>query len=657
MKDSYRNPFDGINASQLNDKAILEYWCSPFRYKLFSDLREEDIFIGQLNSIIVGGRSSGKTMLLRYASYNVQLQLALNEASEKNSVVKYFVDKGGVGIYKRIDGSALNDFNSKNIPEERKYALFTHYFEMNICYEYLSFISALDEGNHIEINSEFIRELGEVLGESKIKSIAECLVYLDNEIKRVDNYRSRLPFYEKLELDADTIFAAATLTYKVPEIISRHIHEFRNLNFVLLIDEYENFAESQQRMINTLLKFTKPNIKFRISMRPEGFNTRRTVSDKDVIEEGREFKEINFDNDTLNNTDYDKFIIDVCRKRLMDVKIFRDSDKIDISAFLGLREDLEDEALSLTRKYPGRHFRLKKYNLTKSEMDQLKCPEQPLLEMLNLLWLNKGHSVKEISKAMRDYLDNKKNSNSNSLLRKYRMDYIDKYKLSLMFLLASVYHKTKMYYSFRTFSFLSFGMIGHFLELCNEAFKYAAFEDREMLISEGRISKEAQTKAAFEVSSYQLKKTASTPEYGNEIYLFINNIGNIFRSFHLDFQIKYPETNQFSVDYLLVKNEKCREAFRHAIRWSAIRKKKAKQRTAPSKDKGDIYTINRIFSPVFGITYRTRGGFSYELSPQELEKYMTQKVEPNKEFPLRSKRKAKDELGNLPSLPGQPTLF
>lgn len=636
MKDSYRNPFDGINASQLNDRAILEYWCNSFSYNLFSDLKEDDIYTGQLNTLIVGGRSSGKTMLLRYCSFNVQYQKAISENPEEN-IINYFKEKGGLCFYKRIDGSALNDFNCKNLTEEKKNGLFTHYFEMNICYEYLEAINKLLKGNHLTVDNRFYSDLSGLFGNSDLKTLDDCLTYLDKEIQKVDDYRSKIPFYENLDFNPPKIFAATTLTYNVPEIISNSIKEFEKINFVLLIDEYENFAAPQQRMVNTLLKFTKPNIKFRISMRPEGFNTYQTVSDSDAIEDGREFKMIFLDNVVLKNKDYDKFIIDVCKKRLENVKVFRDTYKTDIVSFLGLRENLEKEAKELTKKRPGTHFNYKKYKgYEKEDLDTLKYPDNPLLEMLNLLWLSRKRiPIRDIKKAMDDYLKGVKNQNS----QKYKRDYVDKYKLSLMFLLASVYRKNKKYYSFRTFSFLSFGMVGHFLELCNEAFKYAAFEDKDLLIREGKISIESQNKAAYEVASYQLRKTSLIPYFGNFIYQFVNNIGNIFQYFHLDSKIRYPETNQFSVDYLLIKEENYKEAFRHAIRWSAIQKKKSKQRPSPSKNKADIYTINRIFSPVLGITYRTRGGYSYEMAPDEIVKFMTEKIEPNKEVTQKGKKK------------------
>jgi len=273
--------------------------------------------------------------------------------------------------------------------------------------------------------------------------------------------------------------------------------------------------------------------------------------------------------------------------------------------------------------------------------------------MLNLLWLSREVSIKEIKKAMKDHLNGIINDNS----QKYKRDYVDKYKLSLMFLLASVYRKHKLYYSFRTYSFLSFGMVGHFLELCNEAFKYAAFEDKDSLLK-GQISKGAQNKAAYEVSDYQFRKTSRIPpNHGDLIYPFISNLGKIFQFYHLDPKIKYPETNQFSVDYLLIRGEIYKEAFRHAIRWSAIQRKKSKQRPSPSKNKADMYTINRIFSPVFEITYRTRGGYSYEMSPDEVIKYMTEEIEPSKEINSKSKKSEKESADKKQSTNHQTSLF
>ena len=58
-----------------------------------------------------------------------------------------------------------------------------------------------------------------------------------------------------------------------------------------------------------------------------------------------------------------------------------------------------------------------------------------------------------------------------------------------------------------------------------------------------------------------------------------------------------------------------------ALRWSMIVKKSAPQRLSVDINKrGDIFYINRIFSPLFNISYRTRGGFNVSIEKEEFSK-------------------------------------
>ena len=109
--------------------------------------------------------------------------------------------------------------------------------------------------------------------------------------------------------------------------------------------------------------------------------------------------------------------------------------------------------------------------------------------MLNAVWLMRGRSIKDTRQGMHDYLANRKTE----LEEKYRRDYVDKYKLSLMFLLSSHERKDKLYYSFNTYCFLSSGIVGNFLELCRRAFQIAAFENREALLEGGKYRPSSRT--------------------------------------------------------------------------------------------------------------------------------------------------------------------
>jgi hypothetical protein len=224
-------------------------------------------------------------------------------------------------------------------------------------------------------------------------------------------------------------------------------------------------------------------------------------------------------------------------------------------------------------------------------------------------------------KAMKAYLTGKVSS---PLAKKYRLDYVDKYKLSLMILLASQYHKPKMYYSFNTFCFLSSGIVGTFIELCRRSFQYAYFEDPDTLTNEGIISSALQNRAARDLAHSELEMVNRIQKYGHNLYLFAKNLGNIFEEFQRDPLVRYPETNQFAVDASFGGDAELEEMFKTAIQWSIIQQKSSLQRQTPGGPKTDIYTLNRVFSPMYDLSYRTRGGYSERFDASHLKALMTQ---------------------------------
>ncbi len=641
MKDSYRNPFSGSNAATLDDQAILDYWCNPFHYRLFSPIKESDIYEDPGNIVLMGGRSTGKTMFLRYWSFPVQLKLAEKDFKSKR-LIDYFKEKKGIGFYIRIDGPILRSFNGSGIADEKWNPIFTHYFELIAGRSYIEAVKKFyDIGNlkKDEIEDKFIPEVKRIIKESQIISLDDLLNEFDSRIKEVDTFRGDIPFFKKHFKPSGGGLASQSLSFGIPKIAKTTISEFKDINFILLMDEYENYLAPQQQVINTLLKFSKNEIRFRIGMRLEGFRTFNMISEDDFIKEGREYRKVVFEEVLIKKdlkkkkpnkkNHYRDFLIEVSKKRLESIKILKENGKTDITEFLSKSEDLEKEALELVSKNPGKHFEYFKKFLKEPDIELIKCKENPLLELLNILWVLRGVPADEVKATMEDYL---KGNKKGEKVKKYHMDYVNKYKLSLMFLLCSIYRKNKNYYSFNTFSFLSSGIVGNFIELCRRSFQYAEFENKDLLIKEGKISIDQQTKAALDFSDAELQQINRIESYGGYIYRFTNNIGNIFRDFHKDTRIRYPETNQFSADIDNLTDQKLKDAFTAAIKWSVVQKKPKIQQPSPGKHLKDIYTINRIYSPRFQISYRTRGGYSVKLSASDIVKLMTQENVSSKDY-------------------------
>lgn len=635
-KDSYKNPFADYNANVMDSTQILDFWCSPFVYTKFAGISETDIYRDKGVIVFMGGRGTGKTMFLRYWSYPVQRDLALRKSkvSNDNPIISLLNDNGGIGFYVRIDGPVLKSFNGCGLTPEMWDIIFTHYFELQICKAYIEVIhdlvlrGAIDKKN---VKDNFVPEVASRLGSSRneITTTDDLLSKINNEINKVTKFRGQIPFID-LEFKPSLGYTSQSLSFEVAKIAEERLGEFNNdINFVILIDEYENFLERQQRMVNTLLKFVKPRITFRIGMRLEGFRTFATISEDDFIMEQRDYRKFVFEDFLIKHKGYQEFLINVAKKRLEGVQIFKEKGFLDIGSILGKKEDPEKEAITIVtgRKNPFKHFDLLK-NFSPKDIKLLRNEKNPLIEMLNILLVIRGSDPVNVNKQMEEYLQN---PNSKEV-KKYRMDYIDKYKLSLIFLLASIYRTNKKYYSFNTFCFLSSGIVGHFIELCRRSFQYAEFEEREKLIRDGTIAIELQDKAARYVANTQLQMITRIEEYGNYLYLFTMNLGNIFREYKKDIRIKYPETNQFSVDMATINNE-YREAFRAALKWSIIQRKPGLQQSSPGKHLKQIYTLNRIFSPTFEITYRTRGGYSEDYNSIDIIHLMTKEnVKPKMKF-------------------------
>src|SRR6266536_316663 len=623
MSDSYRNPFSGVNAVQLKEDAILDYWCSPFTYNLFSEIKEADIYKEENNIVLMGGRSTGKSMFLRYWSYPIQFKRAEKERKKPMDIINR---NKGIGFYFRIDSPILKSFFGHDLDDEHWASLFTHYFELTVGAQYLEALNVLQEDTSIKEQaeqSEFVPKVCKLLHLSPQPHLEPVIAELDRRIRVVDKFRGDVAFYKKPFEPDGPVFPSESLSFGIADLIIKCFQSFKDLNIIILLDEYENFLTYQQMMVNALLRFTRPQIKFRIGMRLEGFRTFNMMGTEDFIKEGREYRKVVFEDISNHDSQYPKFLAEIAKKRLQHVKPLREANFTDIKAFLSLREDLEGEARDLVKNDPDRVFKqfLKTLGIPRKELEKVRCAENPLMELLNMIWLMRGVSSDQTSQSMKDFLRSKQTKGA----KKYKLDYVDKYKLSLMFLLCSIYRKEKQYYSFNTFSFLSSGIVGQFIELCRRSFANAEWRDRVALLQEGKISREDQTRAAVDCSIAEKQQISRIEDYGGTISRFVEKIGNIFRGLHSDHRLRYPEVNQFAANIDAVSDKELERALKAAIKWSVIQKKRTMHRSAPSEPLQDIYALNRIFSPSFQISYRTRGGKSVLLNEAQIDELMSDK--------------------------------
>lgn len=613
---NYKNPFAEYNSNIMSSELIAELFAEPF--ELFN-IDPNAIKSEKSSIIFIGGRGTGKTMLLRQFSYNVQRIPDMSKPFiEKLKEEKY------LGIYFRVDNPLLRSLDSFaifNKDDKFSESVFTHYFELTIFKEYLEVIKIILKDLNIKKGDKtykkIITELSGLVSCEEIDDIDSLLEYVIEQINYIWFYQSQ----KAIDIDGNIHFTPkcgmilyGRLTNEFCKCEFLDVLGINDISILLLIDEFENFSKAQQKVLNTAMRFTKDyGTCLRIGMRPNGFKTYDTLSEEDYIKEGRDYRKAEFGNPLVfkkNNDLYPNLIKKIAAKRLALVPMFRGKD---ITDFLGEEENLEVEAKDIV-KGGTKHIEtyLKEINKVRTYKGQPKLNmeyisslrnENPLYEMENLRLLLKGEGVEYVIKAFNDY----KNHIVSPEGKKYSNDYDNKYKLTFVFVLSSIYRKEKKgYYSFNDYCQLSSGIIGNFLELCRRAFDLAYFKDYEALI-EGRISNEVQTDAAYEFSYSERDMIQRIAKYGGALQVFIDNIGNAFSHIHKDLYMRYPETNQFPIGKLSPENMKL---FELACMWSLIIKKKSPQNTNGKDTKEDVYILNRILAPFFKISYRTRGGLN-----------------------------------------------
>ena len=652
----YKNPFADNNTNLFTSEQISNFFTEPF--ELFNI--SKSIITEEKSSIIFeGGRSTGKTMLLRQFSYNVQkLILEHKTFLEKVKSDKY------IGIYFRVDTPLLRSLDDLSEIIDDKILpniIFTQYFELAIfkeCLEIIKiFLKDKDLNNNNKEYKEIIDELSSLIPKYKFTQrddIDSLLSYIINE----KNYISEFQSLKALDIDNSIHFSP-----KCGIIFQGQLSNgfckcsflsnlgIADINMLLLIDEFESFSASQQKILNTAMRFSKEDgARFRIGMRPYGFKSHDTLNPEDFVKEGRDYIKVEIGNPLIskgNDTLYPELIKKISAKRLAAIPLFSNKCIID---FLGKNEDMEAEAKEIVKNNTT-HFKIylveinkvreqaepKKHKIDMESLLRLK-DDNPLYEMENLLLILRGWEIDDVIEAFNDFKNNKKNEKS----LKYANDYNKKYKLSFVFVLCAIYKKEKKgYYSFADYCSLSSGIIGHFLELCRRAFDIAQFREREALFS-GKISSKCQTDAAYEFAYTEREQIKRISKHGRKLHTFIDNIGNAFSVIHKDYYIRYPETNQFPVKEL---DKKYDEMLEKACMWSLVIKKQNTQVTKENNIKRDIYVLNRIFSPVYKISYRTRGGLNPIVITNE---YFEDNFNPNKVLPSISiryiRKKEKDQL-------------
>jgi len=339
------NPFNITKASDLTDEQIGQFWVGVTEKRSLDNLVKPK---SSMPMLILGGKGSGKTHLMRFLSFTLQKLrhgVLLEEGLNKD---KY------LGIYFRCNGLNSNRFEGKNQSPETWQSVFAYYYELWIAQLVIQNIIDCKKSipsllhNENLLCNRIVNLFDKWNGISKPQNLEDILIECEALQKNIDLAVNNAALTGKIEGFSINV-TPGKLIYGIPKLLCKHSNTLSKIQFLYLVDEFENLSECQQKYVNTLLREKEIPSSFRIGARLYGIKTQNTLSDNEKNKKGSEF-EIFWIDEYFRNTisNYPKFVRQLVLKRINQTGMILGNDSSDrIDDYF--EEFKEEETLSIVK--------------------------------------------------------------------------------------------------------------------------------------------------------------------------------------------------------------------------------------------------------------------------------------------------------------------
>ncbi len=569
---------------------------------------------------LIGGRGTGKTMVLKFLSLEMQLKDFLKNTIPKNKSInmlnakefRQFIKlKKFIGIFLHFRTTEYDAIKGEIS------GLFRPYLSVKIAEQLLNFVSVMKSSGILSQQSEekIIKYFFGQVKES-YENIEYNLDFAFKKIKDVilpqfETLFEKSGYYTLAEIKKEfviPIIIYKNLIFGLSEVIFAEIPELINKSLFIILDELEYLNEKQTNCIGQLIKDSDDTkVIFKMGAR---YMPKIVVGESsETLQESDDFRIIHI-TDALNaahsgkKTEYGNLIKNILNKRLQKSGFFKSKNIIDIE-MLFPNMKLKEEAINLVNGKEKHWEPFRKYLKSKMDSDEiiediindLKFPLNPIIEKLNMLLYYRGRSSKDIKKQYKQFVESKNKAYSTLYLKN---------SLNLLFQLCRDYGQKKKYVGIDVYIHLSSGVIRNALELCNSALN-TAYNYGYKPSKDNHVNFEYQDSGAKDYSESKFKDiTRIKDNLGIDVQEFIKQIGTIFKRLHQDQYLVEPEPTHFETNYSRIKG-KAKLVFDAALSYSYLQQKVAMEPKSKYEIKRDDFIINRILAPRFMISYRVRG--------------------------------------------------
>ncbi len=634
---SAANPFRITKSNDLTDDQIHALWVN------FSQPGKVDVLQtpeSPMPTVILGGKGSGKTHLMRYHSFGVQ---RLRFSSAGSEILEGLAADRYLGIYIRCSGLNAEKFGGKGIDEPVWAELFAYYMELWLAQDLLAVMCEIATAGEIDREREeaICREIGLLVhGDalSGCESMGELQARIREMQKSVD-YEVNNAILRKA-VSVEILATRGTFIFGIPDILQKHIEELKSVIFVYALDEFENFSALQQKYVNTLIRERQFPVTFRVGARRYGIRTYETLSAGEEIHQEAEFEFLKLDERLRGNPNaYQVFARSLIIRRLEaipGVPVHHRGGVDSREPWLDAQFEIVDSrwnspyirtlaAGTIPDERPWltqlrKQLELGRRNnlaggLTGSGsleavVSKLQCIDSPLLEKVNLLlfyqfWFRRkrlDESAKKINDLCGVFIRTEEKGTYS--------DTLDHYKSDLLAQIIRESSRKTHYAGIDTFIRMSEGLPRALITILKHVFDWGAFNGEAPFLA-GKISLQTQRRGVLEASEWFLKHMRKAGEDGVKLRACIDRLGELFRVNRFANKPTECSLIAFSVneDDAAVNGE-ARRLLKIAEDRSFLISVAGGQKERNSKEVTTKYQLNTMLSPRFDLPVARRGAIS-----------------------------------------------
>jgi hypothetical protein len=622
------NPFDLVKASDFSDVQIEKYWVD-----LAGEAKLYDLFQPTLTMpmLLLGGKGSGKTHLMRYYSS------AVRRLKTDGNPMKAAKDDSFLGIYVRADGLNVGRFDAKGESEHTWSAIFSYYFELWLATHFLKAVHEciadqtqdFDEKQFAKGAINLFNKQPDLIP----NGLVDLIEYLATLRKAIDHAVSNVATGRTSLKDVEIALSPGELVFGLPELLTRCTGQFDGILFVYMIDEIENFTANQQRFLNSLIRYRRGPVTFKIGCRLYGVSTKKTLGgSEEEIRQGAEYEKVELDAWLRGHeTGYYSLAGDLVVRRLEQAGYKINSDAIS-SYFetLDSTNHYQKPTLELVAKYDARnesrpYFTTLRKHLTENSstislnnesidliVSSLKINDYPLLEKLNVYLFCKDWNDKEniLTIAKRIKSDAEKFLSHGKKASPSYFQALDHFKSDLLAQLYRDCGKRRIVYAgFDTLIHLSQGAPRNLLGLLKHIYRRSQFAGEQPFETNKRISIAAQIEGVRDASAW-FWEDAQPDRYGKEARLAVQSLAELFAGVRFSMKPAECDLSTFTISPD-TGNNAARQLLMHAENWSYLVKiQSGGTDRNDSASKNDKYQLSPMLAPHWEVSEHRRGAIS-----------------------------------------------